>query len=178
MKYYILTTLLINISTTTFSQVKKPPTTNTNIKRDQINAGRDIKVTNKTSVDKRQVKSDNRKINVEGDAFFDSAKQVNVYNRPPQRTVTKEDISRITELASSKEQRIKVYSNGSIEGNRFRDEIFNQLRSNGYFALTLGTTGMSENIWKDERLTVEKKEGFLPGGIRGIVIEVFVNPQE
>lgn len=154
-------------------------------KEKQKETKKEIKILNPQRAEEKN--TNNQKPNIEGKNIFkggtgntyrDQIHVGDVYNKPARRTVTDEDISRIINLASSKDELIKVYSNGSIEGNKFRDEIVEGLRNKGHFVLTLGQIGMSENTWNEERLSVKKKDGFVSRGERGVYIEVLVNPQE
>jgi hypothetical protein len=95
------------------------------------------------------------------------------YNKPPQRHLEPDDLPRIVEQLPSKIYKIKVLSNGSIEGNVFRDELLNGLYRLGYNNLVSGTVGMNINFFGTGRMTI-RKGSFLKENW----IEVLVNPQE
>ena len=156
MKYFTLIVLSFNIFNLTFSQVKKPTTSNTNIKRDQNNAGRDIYTTNKTTVDKRKVQVDNRKINVKGDAFFDSSKQINILNKPDARHLTQADIQRlINEIPSKTIPLVISIFNNDMESKRFADEVDEYLTKAGYFVELRGNIQDTYEFYKDKRFTIK-----------------------
>ena len=159
MKYLITVLFFLNFYIQSYCQMKKSNTTNntsSNIKRDQNNAGRDVKVTNKTSIDKRKVKVDNRKINVGGDAFFDSSKQINILNKPEARHLTQADIQRLIKEIPSKTIAlvISIYNN-DMESKRFADEVDEYLTKAGYNVELRGNIEDTYEFYKDKRFTIK-----------------------
>jgi hypothetical protein len=99
----------------------------TNIGGDQNNAGRDVK-------------TDNRKIDVHGPAFFDSSKQINTYNYTAglkQRHIDLRLMRKIIDSIPSKHAKIEILCGGDGEGENLGKEISNYLVKRGYSKPTL-----------------------------------------
>ena len=109
---------------------------------------------------------------IEGDNKGD-VRVGDVYQKPPQRHVLPEDLGKIYKYIPDKNTKIKVISNGSVEGNIFRDEILQELSKNGYNNLKQVVVGMNMNYFDTEKLTVRN------GRYNNDTwVEIIVNPQE
>jgi hypothetical protein len=89
------------------------------IGEDQITAGRDAIV-------------DKRKIEVKGDAFFDSAKKVSYYQGLKQRHIDLSLMKKILDSIPSKETKIQISAGGGKEGENLAKEISDYLVKRGY----------------------------------------------
>lgn len=89
------------------------------IGEDQITAGRDAIV-------------DKRKIEVKGDAFFDSAKKVTYYEGLKQRHIDLSLMKKILDSIPSKETKIEISAGGGKEGENLAKEISEYLIKRGY----------------------------------------------
>ncbi|HLG27356.1 MAG TPA: hypothetical protein VI423_06180 [Paenisporosarcina sp.] len=109
---------------------------------------------------------------IQGDnSIIDNRKIYITPSTPYQRHVTDEDIQKIIANATSKEDLIKVVSDGSLESNQFRDEILAKLHEIGYRNLKMAVVSGGINIFRKERLTVR------PGKYQNEKwIEVLANP--
>jgi hypothetical protein len=89
------------------------------IGEDQITAGRDAIV-------------DKRKIDVKGDAFFDSSKQIINYQGLKQRHIDLTLMKKILDSIPSKETNIEILAGGGKEGENLAKEIADYLEKKGY----------------------------------------------
>jgi hypothetical protein len=113
-----VTTQKLNYSSANTTNNNAP----TNIGRDQISAGRDVK-------------TDNRKIDVHGPAFFDSSKQINQYNYTnsiKQRHIDLKAMQKIIDSIPSKDTKIEILCGGDGEGETLGKEISSYLTKRGY----------------------------------------------
>lgn len=111
-------------------------TTNNNgtvtVNRDQNNAGRNIK-------------NDNKKIDVHGNAFFDSSKQVNYYQGLKQRHIDSPLMKKILDSIPSKKIRIEILAGGGKEGENLGKEITQYLVKKGFSKATISSWSLTGN---------------------------------
>lgn len=136
----------------------------TTIGRDQNNAGRDLTISNKNYIDKKSVKTDNRKVTVNGPAFFDSSKQINNYNAPEHRHLTLEDEQLIKNFLPLSYPIWFYYCNANPECQYFSQEAHTQLEQWGYkfsgSGLYIGDAKIPGQPWYLEKDTVNKRASF------------------
>jgi hypothetical protein len=95
------------------------------------------------------------------------------YNRPLQRHLEPIDLQKIFEKVKSKSTKIKVTSNGSLEGEQFKNEIMIELKKSGYKNIVDKVVPFSQKFFNNERLTIR------PDRYQNDEwIEVIINPQE
>ncbi|HEX7903379.1 MAG TPA: hypothetical protein VF487_05835 [Chitinophagaceae bacterium] len=102
------------------------------IKGDQINAGRDANV-------------DKRKVEVKGDAFFDSSKQINNYQGLRQRHIDLSLMKKILDSIPSKTIKIEIAAGGGKEGENLGKEISDYLEKRGYKKAKIISWSMTGN---------------------------------
>lgn len=135
MKHLYLIVFTITFSLCAISQSK-----NTNTKKSTLSNSGTGQQNNNTGTgtqkvynNKNTTNKDNRQINVNGNAFFDSSKQVNNYNGiVEQRVLTPSGLDDIISHISSKKKKIEIYISPDYESNVYGTSIVDALKSKGY----------------------------------------------